>query len=426
MRVAWGALARVQPGSGRTRRSPIMRTVAEHLAACLEIARPAAPLDVVLLDAVGCVLAEDIIADIDLPSADLAGLDGYAVMSAAVAEANEATPVSLEVMDAVRAGDVRPTRLVPGAAVLIDSGAPLPLGADAVVPWMLTDRGQSRVQVRAAVSAGQNVRRRAGDVAAGTTVLPRGSRVSARQIALLAGIGRYRVKVMPAPRVVIVSIGDELVEPGQPRDPGDVFDANGHALASAVTDAGGRAFRVAAVPDELSALAETIEDQLVRADLVITTGGLSAGQGDTVKEVLAPLGSVRFDAVAMVPGRQLGLGTVEDTPIFCLPGDPVTAQIAFETFVRPVLRQIAGRRNLHRSSLPASISTGWHSPPGKREFVPVRLTGSPSRGYAAVPASPPGATRLLGLARANAIAVVPETTHTVVAGETLHCLLLEA
>ena len=426
MRVAWGALARVQPGSGRTRRSPIMRTVAEHLAACLEIARPAAPLDVVLLDAVGCVLAEDVVADIDLPSADLAGLDGYAVMSAGLAGAAEATPVALEVMDAVRAGDVRPTRLVPGAAVLIDSGAPLPLGADAVVPWMLTDRGQSRVQVRAAVSAGQNVRRRAGDVAAGTTVLPRGSRVSARQIALLAGIGRYRVKVMPAPRVVIVSIGDELVEPGQPRDPGDVFDANGHALASAVTDAGGRAFRVAAVPDELSALAETIEDQLVRADLVITTGGLSAGQGDTVKEVLAPLGSVRFDAVAMVPGRQLGLGTVEETPIFCLPGDPVIAQIAFETFVRPVLRQIAGRRNLHRSSLPASISTGWHSPPGKREFVPVRLTGSPSRGYAAVPASPPGATRLLGLARANAIAVVPETTHTVVAGETLHCLLLDA
>ena len=403
-----------------------MRTVAEHLAACLEIARPAAPLDVVLLDAVGCVLAEDVVADIDLPSADLAGLDGYAVMSAGLAGAAEATPVALEVMDAVRAGDVRPTRLVPGAAVLIDSGAPLPLGADAVVPWMLTDRGQARVQVRAAVSAGQNVRRRAADVAAGTTVLPRGSRVSARQIALLAGIGRYRVKVMPAPRVVIVSIGDELVEPGQPRDPGDVFDANGHALASAVTDAGGRAFRVAAVPDELSALAETIEDQLVRADLVITTGGLSAGQGDTVKEVLAPLGSVRFDAVAMSPGRQLGLGPVEDTPIFCLPGDPVTAQIAFETFVRPVLRQIAGRRNLHRSSLPASISTGWHSPPGKREFVPVRLTGSPSRGYTAVPTSPPGATRLLGLARANAIAVVPETTHTVVAGETLHCLLLDA
>ena len=403
-----------------------MRTVAEHLAACLEIARPAPPLDVVLLDAVGCVLTEDVVADLDLPALDLADLDGYAVVGADLSGASGATPVTLEVRDAVRAGDMRPTRLVPGTAMLVDSGAPLPLGADAVVPWMDTDRGRIRVRVEAAVRAGENVRRRAADVAAGTTVLPQGARVSARHVALLAGIGRSRVNVRPAPRVVIIPVGDELVEPGQSRDPGDVFDANGHAMASAVADAGGRAFRVAAVPDELSALAETIEDQLVRADLVITTGGLSAGQGDTVKEVLAPLGSVRFDAVAMVPGRQLGLGTVEDTPIFCLPGDPVTAQIAFETFVRPVLRQIAGRRNLHRSSLPASISTGWHSPPGKREFVPVRLTGSPSRGYTAVPPSPPGATRLLGLARANAIAVVPETTHTVVAGETLHCLLLDA
>ena len=391
-----------------------MRTVAEHLAACLEIAQPVPPLDVVLLDAVGCVLAEDVVADLDLPAADLAGLDGYAVMSADLSGAAEAAPVVLEVMDSVRAGETHPTRLVPGAAVLIDSGAPLPLGADAVVPWAVTDRGRSRVRVRAVVGAGDNVRRRADDVAAGTTVLSRGSRVSARQIALLGGIGRYRVKVLPAPRVVIVSIGDELVEPGRSRGPGDVFDANGHALASAVADAGGRAFRVAAVPDELGALAETIEDQLVRADVLITTGGL------------APLGSVRFDAVAMAPGRQLGLGAVEDTPIFCLPGDPVSAQIAFETFVRPVLRQIAGRRNLHRSSMPASISSGWHSPAGKREFVPVHLTGSPSRGYTAAPTSRPGTTRLLGLARANAIAVVPETTHTVVAGDTLHCLLLDA
>ena len=403
-----------------------MRTVAEHLAACLEIAQPAPPLDVVLLDAVGCVLAEDVVADLDLPAADLAGLDGYAVMSADLSGAAEAAPVVLEVMDSVRAGETHPTRLVPGAAVLIDSGAPLPLGADAVVPWAVTDRGRSRVRVRAVVGAGDNVRRRADDVAAGTTVLSRGSRVSARQIALLGGIGRYRVKVLPAPRVVIVSIGDELVEPGRSRGPGDVFDANGHALASAVADAGGRAFRVAAVPDELGALAETIEDQLVRADVLITTGGLSVGQGDTVKDVLAPLGSVRFDAVAMAPGRQLGLGTVEDTPIFCLPGDPVSAQIAFETFVRPVLRQIAGRRNLHRSSMPVSISSGWHSPAGKREFVPVHLTGSPSRGYTAAPTSRPGTTRLLGLARANAIAVVPETIHTVVAGDTLHCLLLDA
>ncbi|MDU0348424.1 gephyrin-like molybdotransferase Glp [Actinomyces sp. MRS3W] len=403
-----------------------MRTVAEHLAACLDIAQAAAPLDLVLLDAVGCVLAEDVVADIDLPAVDLAGLDGYAVAAADVADAGPDTAVVLDVMDAVRAGDMRPTRLVPGAAILIDSGAPLPLGADAVVPWTDTNRGESRVEVRATVTAGENVRRRAEDVQAGTTVLPQGSRISARHIALLAGIGRYRVKVHPAPRVVIVSIGDELVEPDDTREAGDVFDANGHALACAVTDAGGQAFRVAAVPDELGALAETIEDQLVRADVLITTGGLSVGQGDTVKDVLAPLGTVRFDAVAMSPGRQLGVGMIEDTPIFCLPGDPVSAQIAFETFIRPVLRQIAGWQDLHRASVPATMSAGWHSPARKRQFVPVHLTGSPARGYSAEPTAQPGSTRLLALARANAIAVVPEDTQTVISGDTLHCLLLDA
>ncbi|MCI7456506.1 gephyrin-like molybdotransferase Glp [Actinomyces urogenitalis] len=403
-----------------------MRTVAEHLAACLDIAQAAAPLDVVLLDAVGCVLAEDVVADLDLPAVDLAGIDGYAVAVADLAGASATNAVTLEVMDAVRAGDMRPTRLVPGTAILIDSGAPLPLGADAVVAWQDTDRGTSRVQVRAQVEAGANVRQRAEDVRAGETVLTEGTRISARHVALAAGLGRHRLKVHPAPRVVIVSIGDEIVEPGAAREPGDVFDANGHALASAVADAGGQAFRVAAVPDELRALSETIEDQLVRADVLITTGGLSVGQGDTVKEVLAPLGSVRFDAVAMSPGRQLGVGTVDGTPIFCLPGDPVSAQIAFETFVRPVLRQIAGRSSLHRSSLPAKVATGWHSPAHQRQFVPVHLSGSPSKGYVAEPTAQPGRARLSGLARANAIAVVPEETRTVVAGDLLHCLLLDA
>ncbi|GAV95433.1 molybdopterin biosynthesis protein MoeA2 [Actinomyces denticolens] len=256
-----------------------MRTVAEHLASCLEIAQPAPPLDVVLLDAVGCVLAEDVVAEFDLPCADLAGLDGYAVRAADIRGATASEPARLDVIDAVRAGDTSSARLVPGTAMLIDSGAPLPVGADAVVPWIETDRGTQRVEVRSVVVEGENVRRRAEDVAAGTTVMPQGSRVSARQIALLAGVGRLRVKVRPAPRVVIVSIGDELVEPGSPRRDGSVYDANGHALATAVTDAGGRAFRVAAVPDELGALTETLEDQLVRADVLITTGVCPWGRG---------------------------------------------------------------------------------------------------------------------------------------------------
>lgn len=403
-----------------------MRTVAEHLEACLAIAQAAPPLDVVLPDAVGCILAEDVAADLDLPVQDLAGVDGYAVASTDVHGASPQAPVRLEVMDAVRAGDVRPTRLVPGAAVLIDSGAPLPLGADAVVGWTDTDRGTSHVEIRSEAAGGQNVRARAHDVRSGQVVLAKGTRISARHVALAAGIGRHRLRVHPAPRVVVISIGDELVEPGRPRSAGQVFDANGHALAAAVTDAGAQAFRVAAVPDELRALSETIEDQLVRADVLLTTGGLSVGQGDTVKEVLAPLGTVRFDAVAMSPGRQLGVGTIEGTPIFCLPGDPVSAQVAFEAFVRPVLRQIAGRSSLYRTSLPATVTAGWHSPAHKREFVPVHLTGSPSHGYRAEPTTDPGTVRLSALGRANALAVVPEETLTVVQGDTLHCLLLDS
>ena len=403
-----------------------MRTVAEHMAACLDVAQPAAPMTVALPDAVGCVLAQDVVSDIDLPAVDLAAVDGYAVTMADVADAGPNHPVTLDVVEAIRAGEARTAHLVPGTAALIDSGAPLPIGADAVVAWPNTDRGPSRVQVRAFAAEGQNVRRRAEDVVAGRTVVSQGTRVSARQVALLAGIGRHRVTVRPAPRVVVISVGNELVEPGQVRGPGQVYDANGHSLASAVTDAGGRAYRVSAVPDDLRSLTETIEDQLVRADVLITTGGLSVGQGDTVKAVFAPLGTVRFDAVAMAPGRQLGVGTVEGTPIFCLPGEPVAAQIAFETFVRPVVRQIAGWSSIHRASVSAEVTRGWHSPSGMREFVPVHLTGSPSRGYRAEPTSPPGSAHLQGLACANALAVVPEDTRTVVSGDGLHCLLLDS
>ena len=403
-----------------------MRSVADFYQDCMACADALPPLDVKLADAVSCVLAEDVQAPFNLPVVDLAACDGYAVRIRDCEGASLEGPVTLPVTEEIRAGAVDPAALVPGTAIRIASGAPLPTGAEAVVSLEFTDHGVAQVALRTSPAGGENIRRRAEDVAQGDTVLRSGTRIGARQMALLAGVGRDRVLVHPRPRVVIISIGDEIVEPGGEARPGTVFDANGHALATAVADAGAQTFRVAAVPDERARLRETIEDQLVRADVLITTGGLSVGQGDTVKDVLAPLGSVRFDAVAMSPGRQLGVGTVEGTPIFCLPGDPVSAQIAFETFVRPVLRQIAGRTSLHRSSLAATISEGWHSPSGKREFVPVHVSGSPSRGYRAEPTAPPGTVRLHGLSEANAIAVVPEDTSTVVAGDTLHCLLLDA
>ena len=262
-------------------------------------------------------------------------------------------------------------------------------------------------------------------------MLRAGTRIGARQMALLAGVGRDHVLVHPRPRVVIISIGDEIVEPGGEARPGTVFDANGHALATAVADAGAETFRVAAVPDERSRLRETIEDQLVRADLVLTTGGISYGSGDTVREVLGALGTVRFDSVAAWPGHIMGVGTVgaeegrPGTPIVCLPGDPVSAQVCFEVFVRPALRHMQGWTAVNRPVVRAVIDRSWYSPRGRREFVRVRLTGSPRAGYNASVMGTPASLLLSALADSNALAVVPEDVTTVRAGDTLQCLVLE-
>lgn len=437
-----------------------MRSVADFYRDCLAIVGQQPELDVQLADAVGCVLAEDVEAPFDLPVADLAGCDGYAVRSADLEGARPEAPVVLPVTEEVRAGEVDPATLVPGAAIRIASGAPIPSGADAVIALDFTDHGLARVAVRTQPAVGENIRRKAEDVEEGRIVLRRGTRVGARQVALLAGVGRSRVLVHPRPRVVIISIGDEIVEPGRRARPGTVFDANGHALSTAVADAGAQTFRVAAVPDERQILRQTIEDQLVRADLIVTTGGISYGSGDTVREVLGALGTVRFDNVAAWPGHILGVGTVgtsasgdqasgpdgeaggtltgggipgeasdgsdgEGTPIFCLPGDPVSAQVCFEVYVRPALRHMQGWSVLNRPSVQARVDRSWYSPRGRREFVRVRLSGDPRSGYQAKVMGAPSSLLLSALAESNALAVVPEDVTNVRSGDALRCLVLD-
>lgn len=396
-----------------------MRSVAQHLGLCLAAVGPLPPLAVSLSDAVGCVLAQDVQCDRDFPPTDQAALDGYALDAASAG-----VGVRINVMGDVASGDVAPLTLVPGTCARVVSGAPLPRGANAVIPMESTDMGEAQVELHATVQPGDFVRTRGCDAQTGEVVLRSGLRLSGRQIALLAGIGWGRVRVHPRPRVVIVSIGSELVEPGSIAQSGQVFDANGHALMTAARDAGGDTYRVSAVPDERSALRNTLEDQLVRADVIITTGGLSYGQSDTVKEVLGPLGTVRFDNVAIAPGRQLGVGEIGDgVPIFCLPGNPVAAQVAFESFVRPALRKMGGWQNLYRPSLPAKMLSGWNSPAGRREFVPVIVKGSPEKGYQAEVCDTEGT--LTGMSMANGFAVVPEEQTQVNLGDTLHCMVVD-
>ncbi len=409
-----------------------MRSVQDHLAAVLAAVGPVPPLDVVLGDAAGCILAVDVVAAADVPGMRVASRDGYAIASDDLQGAGGATNLVLPVAHDVPAGSSAPLRLAPGQAVRIASGAPVPFGADAVVPVEETDHGTVRVLLHRPPVPGENLREAGADVRAGDVALSAGTRLGARQLAVAAAMGRGRLRVHPAPRVVIIAVGDELAEPGtSPRD-GGTYEAAGHALEASVRDTGATPVRVGVVTDERATLREALEDQLVRADVVITTGGLSGYEQDTLQDVLAPLGTVRFDQIAMSPGFRHGFGTVGGglggdgaVPIFALQGHPVASQVSFEVFVRPALRSMAGHTDLFRPSVTAVAEVGWDSPPGLRQFVPAAVVGSPAEGYRVTPVGDPAGTSIAALAQANALAVVGEQDSAVVAGQVVHCLVLE-
>lgn len=404
-----------------------MKPVEEHLAACLAAVSVLPAIGLAPLDAVDCVLAEDVVSDVDLPAFDNSSMDGYAVTMPDAAAAAPGRPVTLPVIGDVPAGSREPARLTPGTAARIMTGAPLPAGADAVVPVEWTDGGTALVEIGRAPSAGQHVRPVGEDVRKGETLLREGTRLAPRHVALLAAIGRARVRVRPRPRVVVLSSGSELMEPGRPLGHGQIYDANGYGLAAAAAELGAVARHVGIVADDPRELLAMLEDQLVRADLLITSGGVSMGAYDTVKEVLSELGTVSFDKVAMQPGMPQGFGTIgpDATPIFTLPGNPVSALVSFEIFVRPVIRKMWGETNLHRHSLVAEVTQGWRSPSGKRQFVRARLQRRPDGTAVATPVGGQGSHLVADLAEATCLAVVPEQVTEVRPGDTLRCMLLD-
>ena len=397
-----------------------VRSVEEHLQLLLGGVSPLSPFDVPLLDARGCVLAESVDAPWPLPPFDNSAMDGYAVRSLDVAGASPTAPIELRVVDDVPAGHRATAPVTPGTAVRIMTGAPMPLGADAVVPVEQTDAGTSVVRIAAGAVAGQFVRVAGGDVDAGARVLDPGLTLTPRQLALLAAVGRGRVVVHPRPRVVVISTGSELVEPGGPLEPGLIPDSNSATIASAAQEAGAIVYRVGPVTDDASTLLAALEDQLVRADLVVTTGGVSAGAYDTVKEVLSALGTVEFAKVAMQPGMPQGHGVLgpESTPIVTLPGNPVSAYVSFEVFVRPMIRRMAGHTQLFRPTVTAAVSRGFASPAGKMQFARGVLSVQEGR-YVVDPVDGQGSHMLGGLAAANALVVVPPHVAAVQPGDRL-------
>lgn len=408
-----------------------MRSVEQHLEAVLARIRPLPPFEQHLLDAHGHRLAEDVIAPHDVPRFDNSAMDGYAVRRIDVLGADEERPAVLTVTQELPAGVAAETEIGPGACARIMTGAPIPPGADAVVPVEWTDgSAEGTVRIYRTPELGGHVRHTGEDIRTGQTLLTVGTVLGARQLGLLAAVSRDLVAVQPSPRVVIISTGSELVELGMKPGPGQIPDTNSYTLSAAAREAGAVVYRVGGVADDPKLLLDTIEEQLIRADLVVTTGGVSVGAYDVVKEALSGLGTVEFGRVAMQPGMPQGFGVVgqDEIPIFTLPGNPVSAYVGFELFVRPAIRKLSGRQDdLHHPVIDAVCVSGFDSPAGKRQFA--RGAVSPAAGadgrIEVRPVGGAGSHLMGGLAQANCLISVPEEQTRVEPGDRVSVVLLD-
>ncbi|WP_407838801.1 gephyrin-like molybdotransferase Glp [Streptomyces sp. DSM 116496] len=440
------------PQDGHSQR---LWSVDEHLADVLGTVRPLEPIELQLLDAQGCVLVEDVTVPVALPPFDNSSMDGYAVRTADVQGASEEFPAVLTVIGDVAAGSGELPTVGPGQAARIMTGAPLPPGAEAVVPVEWTDGGTGggaasgmtpasespegaagEVRVHRAAEARAHVRARGSDVQAGDLALAAGTVLGPPQIALLAAIGRGTVRVRPRPRVVVLSTGSELVQPGEALAPGTIYDSNSFALAAAARDAGAIAYRVGAVADDADTLRSTIEDQLIRADLLVTTGGVSVGAYDVVKEALTAVATgdddvdgagIDFRKLAMQPGKPQGFGTIgpDHTPLLALPGNPVSSYVSFELFVRPAIRALMGlpASEVSRPSVRAVLESdkAVGSPAGRRQFLRGKYDAESGT---VSPVGGAGSHLIAALAHADSLIVVPEDVTSVEPGAELEVVLL--
>lgn len=428
----WAAviLAGVSIASGPATRALRMRTVEEHVAAVLATARPTPVDSVPLAQAAGRVLGEDVASRVDLPSFDNSAMDGYAVRLADVAGAATDEPVVLPVVDDVPAGDGRHVVLAPGTAVRIMTGAPVPSGTEAIIPFEDTDRGATSVRIQVASAPGAHIRRQGEDVVAGEVVLTAGTVVGPAQVGLLAACGHTHAPVHRAPRVLVLSTGSELVQAGEPLGPGQIHDSNRPMLIAAVEAFGAHVITAPAILDVPGALAAGVRVQLDEADVVLTTAGVSAGAYDVVREDLVTLvddpADVELVHVAMQPGKPQGLAHVggRRVPVLALPGNPVSAYVSFHLFARPLLRLLAGHATLSAPEVRARLTEAVEHKAGRRAYLRVRLTAGDD-GWLATPVGANGSHLLGALAHADALLVVPEDKERLEAGSLARVVVTE-
>ena len=400
-------------------RRPVL-SVEEALERILATVRVLKPERVPLLEAAGRVLAEEITADRDIPPLTNSAMDGYAVRGADVAQ----TPARLRVVGQVAAGHMSRVQVEPGTAVRIMTGAPLPTGADTVVRFEDTRLDSDWVEILQVPPTGANVRLAGEDVRAGQVVLQPGQALRPQEIGQLAAVGQTDVAVVRRPRVAVLATGDEVVPPDQTPGPGQIRDANSYTVAAQVQAFGGVPLLLEVAHDEETLVRRGMREALARgADLIITSGGVSVGDFDLVKQVLAAEGQMHFWSLNMKPGRPLAFGVVDGVPLLGLPGNPVAAMISTELFARPALLKMQGFTDWSRPKVTARLTQPIERKDGRRHYLRVRLreTGA---GYEATLTGDQGSGILYSLVQADGLAVIPEECDHLPAGAEVKVILL--
>jgi len=378
------------------------------------IPHPTPPEVVSVPQALARVLADDLRAPFDVPPSDNSAVDGYAVASADVpADGTH----ELAVVADLPAGAVFDGALVPGQAVRIMTGAPMPRGADTVYPQEIVERLGGRVRVPP-IAKGANVRLRGEDIQAGTIVVERGTALRPQEVGLAASLGLCQLAVHQRPRVALLSTGDEVVEPGTPRQPGQIYDANRFTLRGAIEQCGGAVLDLGIVPDVRDELRARLLEASAAADVVVTSGGVSVGVYDLVKAVLEEVGAIEFWQVAMQPGRPLAFGHVGGARFFGLPGNPVASMLAFMLFVRPALYKLGGRRRLFHEVYEAQALEPMPKKKGRREFKRGVLQVRDGR-WEVRTTGPQGSGILSSMVAGNCLVILEEARGDVAPGETV-------
>ena len=397
---------------------------------------PLEPEETPLLEALGRVLAAGVRSPLDLPSVANSGMDGYAVRREDIRDASPASPCLLKVIGLVAAGQVPSQTVAPGTAIRIMTGAPIPGGADTVVPFEETDEVRRReagrpleeVSIFAGLPAGSNVRPVGEDVGRGQQVLEAGTVVRPAEIGVMASLGMEKVKVVRTPVVSVLATGDELVPMGEPLRGGKIYDSNSFSVAASVIACGGMPRPLGIARDDIEDLHRKLE-AAAGSDLVITSAGVSRGDYDIVKEVLSQRGDINFWSVRMRPAKPLAFGHLRSdggkaVPLLGLPGNPVSTMVAFEMFARPAIRRMLGRRRLPRPTVEGVLTGPIYNADGRRVFARVEVERRKGTYYAS-PTGPQGSNILTSMSRANGLAICPENLSSKKAGERVRIIMLD-